>query len=69
MTALVLENLFTHEHNRREVARQEYEAAKQHFREVRQHRIAGNADHDRRFHDAVEQQRAARDRFVELLCR
>ena len=49
------------------MAEQEYEAAKEHFREVCKHRVAGNPDHDRRFRDAVEHKTAARDRYVELL--
>ncbi|WP_020472389.1 hypothetical protein [Zavarzinella formosa] len=67
MTAKVLEDFFCHEHNRLEVARQEYAAAKQHFREVMQNRIAGNTDHDRRFRDALNRQSAAREKLVELL--
>ncbi|WP_088260898.1 hypothetical protein [Fimbriiglobus ruber] len=67
MNAEVISGFFTHQHNQSEVVRQEYEAAKDHFREVCQHRIAGNADHDRRFRDAIDRRNAARERFVELL--
>ena len=67
MTARVIQCVFAHEHNVREVARQEYEAAKLHFREVCEHRIAGDADHDRRFRDAADRREAARNAFVELL--
>ena len=67
MTDRVLTDFFTHQHNHREVIEQEYGAAKEHFREVCQNRIAGNEDHDRRFRDAVDRQAAARGRYVELL--
>ncbi len=67
MTAHVLESLFVHEHNQLAVAKQEYEAAKEHFREVMEYRIAGNADHERRFRDAVDRQSAARDKYIAAL--
>lgn len=67
MSAQVLTDYFDHDHHPREVARQEYELAKEHFHEVCLHRIAGNADHDRRFRDAVDRQEAARARWLKLL--
>lgn len=67
MTAQILPDHFAHLHNPLEVARQEHELAKAHFREVVMHREAGNASHERRFRDALERRNAARDRYVEML--
>lgn len=67
MTAWVLTDFFDHDHHRLEVARQEYALAKEHFREVCLHRIAGNADHDQRFRDAAERREVARERWLKLL--
>ncbi len=61
--------VFTHEHNRLEVARQEYQQAKEHFREVMLHRDSTNPDHQKRFKDALDRQEAARERFIEEMCR
>jgi hypothetical protein len=69
MSARILDNIFTHDHNALDVARQEYNMAKQHFREVMKHRDCTNAEHQRRFRDALERQGVARERFVELLSR
>ena len=59
---------FTHEFNAEGVAHQEYQLAKQHFREVCEHRDPANLDHQKRFHDAVERQEAARERWFKVLC-
>lgn len=67
MTARVLTDFFTHQYNQREVIKQDYEAAKEHFREVCLHRIAGNVDHDQRFRDALDRQSAAREHYVAVL--
>ena len=69
MTALVIQNVFTHEHNPLEVARQEYDLAKEHFRQVVLNRVIGIPGHERRFRDALDRKIAARDRFVEMLTR
>jgi GrpB-like predicted nucleotidyltransferase (UPF0157 family) len=68
MSAQVID-VFEHENNALDVARQEYHMAKQHFREVMQYRDCTNAEHQRRFRDALERQTAARERYIELLCR
>ena len=59
--------VFSHDHNTGDVARQEYELAKEHFREVCRLRDPTNPDHQRRFHDALERQGVARERYVDLL--
>lgn len=66
MTALVL-RAFSHEHNRAEVARQEYEAAKEHYGQVLEHRNPLNPDHNRRFHDASDRLEAARERWLAVV--
>ena len=68
MTALVL-RAFAHEHNRPEVARQEYDAAKDHYRRVLLHCDPLNPDHTRRFHDALDRLDAARERWLGFLTR
>jgi len=59
---------FTHQHNALDVATQEYELAKEHFREVLKYRDATNPEHQQRFHDALERQDAARDAYLKALC-
>ena len=63
MTAEVI-RAFAHEHNRAEVARQEYDAAKEHYGQVLRSRDPLDAEHNRRFHDAVERLGAARERWL-----
>ncbi|HEX4611073.1 MAG TPA: hypothetical protein VH092_22980 [Urbifossiella sp.] len=58
---------FNHEHNAAEVARQEYEFAKQHFREVCAFRDPTNPDHQQRFRDAADRQEEARERWLRVL--
>ena len=67
MTALVL-RAFTHDHNRAEVVRQEYEMAKEHYRQVLLHCDPLNSDHTRRFHDALDRLDAARERWLGVVC-
>jgi hypothetical protein len=59
--------VFTHEHNAAAVAEQEYEMAKEHVREVCLLRDPTNADHQKRFLDAMDRQEAARERWLKLL--
>jgi hypothetical protein len=68
MNAQVIYEGFTHQHNTLDVARQEYDLAKAHFNDVCQYRNSLNQEHNRRFTDAIERKRLARDRFVKLLC-
>lgn len=63
MTAEIL-RAFTHDHNPLEVAEQEYEMAKEHYRQVLLHCDPLNPDHTRRFHDALDRLDAARGRWV-----
>ncbi|WP_020471497.1 hypothetical protein [Zavarzinella formosa] len=67
MTAQILANIFTHDHNALEVARQEYEAAKKHFREVMENKVCGIPDHERRYRDAMERQNSACEKFAKTL--
>ncbi|OWK42164.1 hypothetical protein [Fimbriiglobus ruber] len=67
MTAQVLENLFAHQHNSKEVAWQEYEAAKQHFREICRSRVIGDPEHHQRFRDAMDRQELAREAWQNVL--
>jgi hypothetical protein len=60
--------VFSHDHNAGDVARQEYEFAKQHFQEVCKHRDPTNPDHQRRFRDAAERQEVARERWLKVVC-
>ena len=69
VTARVLTDYFVHEHNALDVAKQEYELAKRHVREVLKCRQAGNTRHELRFQDALARRDAALDRFVVTLCR
>ncbi len=56
-------------HNRLEWARQEYRNAKEHFKEVCRHRIAGDADHNRRYRDAAERRSAAFELYLQAMDR
>lgn len=67
VTAEVLTNFFTHEHNALEVATQDYKLAKAHFRDVLHYRDATNPEHQKRFQDALDRQELARERYVESL--
>jgi cytoplasmic iron level regulating protein YaaA (DUF328/UPF0246 family) len=68
MNSQVIYEGFSHAHNPLDVAHQEYELAKQHFREVMQYRDATNPEHQKRFRDAVNQQEAARNAYLKALC-
>ena len=59
--------VFSHEFNAVDVARQEYELAKEHFQEVCKHRDPTNPDHQKRFRDAAERQEEARNNWLKLL--
>lgn len=59
--------VFTHHHNVPRVAKQEYDLAKQHYREVCDNFNATNADHQRRFRDAADRLEVARERWLGLL--
>lgn len=69
MNAQVIYEGFTHEHNAREVVAQEYRLAKEHLREVMRYRDSTNPEHQKRFRDAIDRQEAARERFIQELCR
>ena len=69
LTAQVLENVFTHDHNAREVVAQEYRLAKEHLSEVMRYRDSANPEHQRRFRDALDRQEAAREAYVGMLSR
>lgn len=61
--------VFDHSHNPRQVAAQEYELAKEHFKELLEYRDATNPDHQKRFQDALDRQEAARERYIKALSR
>jgi hypothetical protein len=67
MTAQVFTDFFVHEHNRREVVEQEYEAAKAHYDEVLLQDWTSD-DAQKRFRAASDRLSAARERWRELLC-
>jgi hypothetical protein len=67
VTAEVL-RVFSHEHNAREVAAQEYQLAKEYLSDVCKHRDPTNPDHQRRFQDAMERQEVAREAYLRAIC-
>lgn len=53
--------------NPREAAAQDYRLAKQHVREALKYHDCTNADHQKRFRDALKRQEEARERYVATL--
>lgn len=66
MTAQVL-RVFTHEHNAEDVARQEYQLAKAHFRQVVLNRACRMSGYDEQFRAASDRRAAAFERLLRIL--
>ncbi|HEX4608222.1 MAG TPA: hypothetical protein VH092_08450 [Urbifossiella sp.] len=65
--AVTVLRAFNHEHNASEVARQEYEFAKQHYREVCSQYDGRCRNCQSRFLDASERLEAARERWLRVM--
>jgi hypothetical protein len=65
----VIFRAFRHEHNGREVARQEYLAAMSHFWAVRERTGRTGSEGQDRLTDARERREVARERYLALLTR
>jgi hypothetical protein len=60
-------SVFSHTHNAPRVAKQEYDHAKAHYREVCDNFNVLSPDHQRRFRDATERMEAAREVYLRSL--
>ena len=69
MNDRVIFRAFRHEHNALEVARQEYDAAREHFRAIRDRAGCLSSEGQDRLTDARERREAARGRYLSLLPR
>jgi hypothetical protein len=69
MSGEVIFRAFRHEHNELEVARQEYDAAREHFREMRDRAGCLSSEGQDRLTDARERRDVARGRYLALLAR
>jgi hypothetical protein len=66
MTAKVIV-AFTHEHNRRDVARQEFDLAKEHYRHVRRTMDCRDPASVERFQEASRLRSEAFERYIEVV--